>query len=279
MKLLPTNKGKLIPNMEAEPNFYRIGKLFPLPPPMTAPTEKEAESSFAASQEHSLDYHAGQNHFSSAPGAYGPPPPFYAAPYEYSSQMGGYSHYPPQPQMDPYSHYPPQPRMDPYSHYPLQPQMDAYSHLPSQSQMAGYSHNLPQYPMHNGNQLYEYKQYHQRPPQGEQNTNTDCQQPFIVRSPEKSLERATEICVDMMKRMGVRAGPCPDAVKQLNTLKDNFARLFPLLYKVVLKKCTCDEKGQHVYMTRPMFGDIATKPGVYTLKVPEGSNKGRLKTG
>ncbi len=100
-----------------------------------------------------------------------------------------------------------------------------------------------------------------------------------MRSPEKSLERATEICVDMMKRMGVRAGPCPDAVKQLNTLKDNFARLFPLLYKVVLKKCTCDEKGQHVYMTRPMFGDIATKPGVYTLKVPEGSNKGRLKTG
>jgi hypothetical protein len=160
LKRVLTNKGKLIPNMEAEPNFYRIGKLFPLPPPMTAPTEKEAESSFAASQEHPLDYHAGQNHFSSAPGAYGPPPPFYAAPYEYSSQMGGYSHYPPQPQMGGYSHYPPQPQMGGYPHYPPQPQMDPYSHYPSQSQMAGYSHYLPQYPMHNGNQLYEQSHQH-----------------------------------------------------------------------------------------------------------------------
>jgi hypothetical protein len=136
------NKGKLIPNMEGEPNFYRIDEQFPLPPPMMPyqshllypPAEGEADSSSGASQEHPLDCHASPNHFSSAPGAYGPSPPFNAAPY--SPQMGGYLHYPPQPQMGFYSHY------------------------PSQSQMPGYSHYPSPYPMHHGKQLYGQYPHH-----------------------------------------------------------------------------------------------------------------------
>ena len=91
--------------------------------------------------------------------------------------------------------------------------------------------------------------------------NTDCHQPLIVRSFDESFKRAM-VCGSMMTRMGERRGPCANAVKQLHSFRDDFAALFPLLYGVVFEQCTCEDEGQHVYKTRQMTGNNATKPEI-----------------
>ena len=113
------NRGRLIPNMEGEPNFYEINKQFPLPPPMMPcqgqfqypPYHMEGDAGYGASQEPQAGYHTSPNQLSSSPGTYWPPPPVYGHygdPYAMAAHnppMGGYSYYPPQYPMQ-YGHQP-----------------------------------------------------------------------------------------------------------------------------------------------------------------------------
>jgi hypothetical protein len=172
MKRVPTNMGKLIPNMEGEPNFYQIDKQFPLSPPMTPyrsnllchPIQMEADASSAASKEHPHDYHASPNHFSSYPGAYGPPPTLYAT--AYNPQVYAYSHHPSQYpvhygnqrnwQYPPYNAHPPasphgitlqsNQRNEQYPHYNAYPPASPHGITFQSNQVNGQNHHYNAYP-------------------------------------------------------------------------------------------------------------------------------------
>lgn len=119
MKRVQSNKGKLLPHVEGEPNFYEIEKQFPLAPsamPYQGHFQHYPQSHMAGVPGYGAPtgkpgYHHSLNHSSSYPGAYPPryPPPYYpyhgnivethvtAAAAGYPSQPG----YPPYP-----AHYP-----------------------------------------------------------------------------------------------------------------------------------------------------------------------------
>jgi len=120
MSRLQPNKGKLLPNVEGEPNFYEIEKEFPLPPPPMAPYpggpgdyNGPLEPPIRAPLDLSVGGVYYTQHYSSYPSNYPHPPPHHGhhgdnrglSPY-YTSQSSHphYSHYPPAQ----HSHPPPQ---------------------------------------------------------------------------------------------------------------------------------------------------------------------------
>jgi hypothetical protein len=138
MKRVSSNQGRSLPHVEGEPNFYEIDKQFPLSPSMQVnqsqfqypSSHMEAGVGYGAPQNPHVGYHTSPSQFSSVPGIYGPPPPFYGHCVDPNGagtypQMGGYPpyplHCPMQHDHQPYEQYP-------YSSYPRGPPRFISSH-------------------------------------------------------------------------------------------------------------------------------------------------------
>ncbi|KAL7527617.1 hypothetical protein ACHAXR_005478 [Thalassiosira sp. AJA248-18] len=140
LKRVPPNKGKLLPHVEGEPNFYEIDKQFPLPSmvhyqgqyPHYPPSHHMASAAGYGAPPPELppEYHSPNHYSSHYPSNYPPPPPYYGHPGDphaaaaYASLPGypPYSYYPAQYSHSPHEHnphypYPPGPPYNSPSHY------------------------------------------------------------------------------------------------------------------------------------------------------------------
>jgi hypothetical protein len=146
MKRAEPNQGKMIPHVEAEPNFYEMDLTHPLPalsgyqPPPPAVAYPEHHPVIWPSNDGSYPY--GHYH------GYGPPPPPPANypppydPYAYGQPPPGYLQpvmHPPHPM---YAHQPPSYGGQPGADYGA-PQNPSYGQAP-----AGQHYGVPQHPQH-----------------------------------------------------------------------------------------------------------------------------------
>jgi len=159
MKRVKPNRGKVVPHVEGEPNFYEIGRRFPLLGARSSFAPHQAADFMAsgtATNGYDSGHHHGshqvepfvgyQQHYGTSPhgqcssshpnNCYPPPPPYYGA-----SSHVGYSQYPHYPEAryndGPHYSYPSsypsgQPPLYPSSTYPPgpPPSQDDYNHYP-----------------------------------------------------------------------------------------------------------------------------------------------------
>ena len=191
------NRGRLIPNMEGEPNFYEINKQFPLPPPMMPcqgqfqypPSHMEGDASYGAPQAPQAGYHTGPSRVSPNQGELIPnmegEPSFYEINKQFplpppTMPCQGQIQYPPyhmegdagygasqEPQAG-YHTSPNQLSSSPGTYWPPPPVYghygDPYAMAAHNPPMGGYSYYPPQYPMQYGHQPYVRNPHYSYPP-------------------------------------------------------------------------------------------------------------------